>query len=40
MTNFCYEADYTLEDFQILSKGFKMCESIDEIFEIIKEIFT
>ena len=40
VTNFCYNAVYTLEDFQKLSKGFKMCESIDEILEIIIEIFA
>ena len=36
LENFCYHADYTFDDFQKLSKGFKMCESIDEILEIMK----
>lgn len=40
LENFCYHADYTFDDFQKLSKGFKMCESIDEILEIMKEIFN
>ena len=40
ITNFCYQADYTLDYFQKLSKGFKMCESVDEILEIIIEIFA
>ena len=40
LSNYCYQVDYSLEDFQKLSKGFKMCESIDEILEIVKEIFN
>ena len=40
LTNFFYQAEFTLDDFQKISKGFKICESVGEILELMKEIFN
>ena len=37
--NYFYQTEKNLDDFQNLSKGFKMCETLDEIYEVILEIF-
>ena len=39
LVNYFYQTEKNFEDFQSLSKGFKMCDTIDEIYEVILEIF-
>lgn len=39
MVNYFFETEKNFNDFQSLSKGFKMCDSLDEIYEAIQEIF-
>ena len=39
LINFFHQTEKNLNDFQNLSKGFKMCDSIDEIYEVIQQIF-
>lgn len=39
LVNYFFETEKNFNDFQSLSKGFKMCDSLDEIYEAIQEIF-
>ena len=39
LVNYFFQTEKNLDDFQKLSKGFKMCETLDEIYEVITEIF-
>ena len=40
VSNYYYQSEYTIDDFQNMSKGFKMCDNINEILEIMNEIYT
>ena len=37
--NYFYHIELNFNEFQNLSKGFKMCESLEEIYEIFQELF-
>lgn len=39
LVNYFFQTEKNLNDFQSLSKGFKMCDTLDEIYEVILEIF-
>ena len=38
LVNYFYQTEKNLDDFQSLSKGFKMCDTLDEIYDVILEI--
>ena len=39
LVNYYFQIEKNFEDFQSLSKGFKMCDTLDEVYEEILEIF-
>ena len=40
VSNYYYQSEYTIEDFQNMSKAFKMFDNNNEILESMKEIFS
>ena len=38
--NITYQIELSFNDFQRLSKGFKMCDTLEEIFEVLNNIFS
>jgi hypothetical protein len=39
IVNYFFQTEKNFEDFRSLSKGFKMCDTLDEIYEVILQIF-
>ena len=39
-SNTSYQIELNFNDFQQISKGFKMCDTLDEIYDVIQTIFT
>ena len=40
VSNYYYQSEYSIDDFQNMSKGFKSCDNVNEILETMKEIFS
>ena len=38
--NCFYQLTYDLDDFQKIAKGFKMCETLKEVYAVLKEIIN
>ena len=40
VSNYYYQSEYSIDDFQNKSKGFKSCDNVNEILETMREIFS